>query len=134
MNFAVGSIAMQLGSFLQETGVSPRKQVLLGALIYAPSIYLAQYQETLSMFMLVYAVVGGIGFGIIYFLPIDCAWSPFPPSKRPLITGLMLCCFSLNALATTLYTTSVINPENEPPTIAYKRGESLEMYYAPDSK
>jgi hypothetical protein len=86
------------------------------------------------MFLFIYGIIGGIGFGVCYFLPIVCAWSHFSQNQRPLISGVILCAFSFNALACTLYTTHIINPYNEKPEILVQRGENVEKYFAVDSQ
>jgi hypothetical protein len=60
--------------------------------------------------------MGGIGFGIIYFVPLLCAWSYFP-TKRNLVAGLILMCFSLNAILTSTITTKIVNPYNDQPEV-----------------
>ena len=69
-----------------------------------------------ALFLTVYAVLGGIGFGIIYFVPILCAWTYFP-NRRNLVAGLILMCFSLNAIVTSAITTHIVNPYNDKPDI-----------------
>jgi MFS family permease len=113
--YAVGSIAMQLGSYLMDR-IHPRLQMSLGMVIFALSIYCAQFATTFTGFLFAYSVCAGTGFGIVYFLPVLCAWSYFP-GYRNLCAGTILCCFSLAAIMDSAFTTSLINPENEKPTI-----------------
>lgn len=112
---AVGSIAMQGGNALMDI-LSPRMQVVLGGLIWASAVYCAQFPLSFTTFILVYSVIGGIGFGIVYFVPLLCAWSYFP-MKRNLVAGFVLCAFSLNAIMCSAITTSMVNPDNEPANI-----------------
>ena len=113
--YFVGSIAMQLGSYLMDK-IHPRLQMALGAAIFVVSIFCAQYPTTFAGFLFVYAVCSGIGFGIVYFLPVLCAWSYFP-AYRNLCAGSILCCFSLAAIMDSAYTTALINPNNEKPDV-----------------
>ena len=84
------------------------------------------------LFLFTYAVIGGVGFGIIYFVPLLCAWSYFP-NNRNLVAGLILCCFSLNAIMCSSITTNMVNPFNGEPDITVKLGKNTEHYFAADS-
>jgi len=81
---------------------------------------------------MVYAVMAGIGYGLLYFLPLQCAWSYFPNS-RSLVSGIILCCFSLNAILTSEVSSNIVNPEDSVPTIEVQTGETTEKFYATDS-
>ena len=96
--------------------MGPRQQVLLGGLIWVIAVYCAQFPVSFTVFLLVYAIIGGIGFGIVYFVPLLCAWSYFP-TKRNLVAGLILMCFSLNAIMTSAITLQIVNPMNDEPDI-----------------
>ena len=90
--------------------------MLLGGIIWSSAIYCAQFPMSFYSFLVVYGVLGGIGFGIVYFVPLLCAWSYFP-NKRNLVAGLILMCFSLNAIACSTITTAIVNPYNDAPDI-----------------
>ena len=110
MTFIVGSVGMQMGSWLMDR-IHPRLQIALGGIIYVIAIYCSQYANKFSVFILLYGVLAGIGFGIIYYLPLKCAWTYFP-KKRNLVTGIILCCYSLNAMILSNVTTNIVNPYN----------------------
>ena len=80
------------------------------------AIYCAQFAESFTVFLVIYSVVTGIGFGIVYFVPLLCAWSYFP-MKKNLVSGFILCCYSLNALLLVSITKKIVNPDNESPEI-----------------
>lgn len=82
--------------------------------------------------MVVYSVMGGIGFGIVYFVPLLCAWSYFP-TKRNLVAGFILMCFSLNAIVTSAVTLNIVNPYNDDPDIQIQIGKNTEYFFATDS-
>ena len=128
---AVGSLAMQLGSKLMDY-LGPRQQILLGGIIWTLAVYCAQFPTSFTMFLLVYSILGGIGFGIVYFVPLLCAWSYFP-TKRNLVAGMILMCFSLNAILTSAVTLNIVNPMNESPDITIQLGKNTESFFAPDS-
>lgn len=108
-------------------------QVILGGLIWVTAVYCAQFPTSFTTFITVYSVIGGIGFGIVYFVPLLCAWSYFP-DKRNLVAGFVLCAFSLNAILCSSITTSMVNPDNEPANIKIQIGMNTESYYAVDSE
>lgn len=76
--------------------------------------------------------MGGIGFGIVYFVPLLCAWSYFP-TKRNLVAGFILMCFSLNAIVTSAVTLNIVNPYNDDPDIQIQIGKNTEYFFATDS-
>ena len=128
---AVGSVAMQAGSVLMDI-INPRLQVCLGGLIWVCAIYCAQFPVSFPVFLFVYSVIGGIGFGIVYFVPLLCAWSYFP-TKRNLVAGSILCCFSLNAIVCSQITTQMVNPYNDKPEVKIQIGKNTESFYGIDS-
>jgi hypothetical protein len=77
LTLAMGSLGMQL-AFKLQTRITPRKQLVLGGIIYVGSIYLAHFAVTFLEFMFFYAILLGLGYGLLYFLPVECAWSYFP--------------------------------------------------------
>ena len=111
----MAAIAMQLGNELMQR-INPRLQIVIGGLIYVSAIYCAQFAESFTVFLVIYSVLTGIGFGIVYFVPLLCAWSYFP-AKKNLVSGFILCCASLNALFLVSVTKNIVNPENESPDI-----------------
>ena len=122
---------MQIGNVLMDY-LNPRLQVLLGGLIWICAVYLAQFPVSFPVFLCVYSLLGGLGFGICYFVPILCAWSYFP-TKRNLVAGSILCCFSLNAIVCSTVTTNMVNPMNEEPDITIQLGKNTESFYSIDS-
>ena len=112
--------------------MNPRLQVVLGGLIWVSAIYCAQFPTSFALFLFLYAVIGGIGFGIVYFVPLLCAWSYFP-DRRNLVAGTILCCFSLNAIVASSLTTAIVNPLNDAPSITIQLGMNQESFYSTDS-
>jgi len=74
-------------------------------------------------FLLAYSLIGGIGFGIVYFVPVLCAWSYFP-TKRNLVAGFIFMCFSLSAILTSSLTISIVNPDNDKPDVQVQIGKN----------
>lgn len=88
---------------------------------------------TFFLFMVVYSMLSGIGIGIIFFLPIACAWSYFPTIK-PYVAGSILSWCSLSSIMWLYIARSTVNPNSEPPTIIVDAGkQGHEKYFDPDS-
>lgn len=83
-------------------------------------------------FFLVYAVFFGLGFGLTYFLAIECAWSYFP-EKKSLVSGIILCCYSVGAVCAAIYTAEIVNPDNEVASVEIQTGATFESFYPVDS-
>ena len=84
--------------------IHPRIQVAIGGAIYSGATYFSQFAPNFEIFLMIYSVVAGIGFGLIYNVPLKCAWSYFP-NHRTLVAGIILCCYSLNAIVACTLTT-----------------------------
>ena len=112
--------------------MNPRLQIVTGGLIWVSAIYCAQFPMSFTAFMIVYSVIGGIGFGIVYFVPLLCAWSYFP-TKRNLVAGFVLCAFSLNAIVTSAVTQQIVNPLNDDPSITIELGKNTESFFPVNS-
>lgn len=83
-------------------------------------------------FLLFYAVLSGLGYGIVYMLPLKSAWSFFP-SKKGTIGGLILASHSFGAIGWSFYTATSINPFNEAPNLQLNVGSTVELLYSPQS-
>ena len=109
----MAAIFMQLGSFMNER-VNPKLQVFLGGMLLCSSLYICSYIKNYVLFISIYSVVVGMSFGILFMPGLKNAWQYFP-SKKGLISGLVLSCFSLGAILWTIITKAVANPKNEKP-------------------
>ena len=111
MTILLGAIFMQLGSYLMEK-IHPRIQMTLGCILFAGPIIAASYMTNFGLFFFFYSCVLGFGFGLIYMLPIRNAWMFFP-EKKGMVSGVILSCYSLGAIAWSFLTTYLANPTNE---------------------
>lgn len=124
--------AMQLGAWLLHK-IDLRLQILLGVVIYCLSIFVAQFMPTFFTFVVVYSMLSGIGIGIIFFLPIACAWSYFPTIK-PYVAGSILSWCSLSSIMWLYIARNTVNPNSDPPTVVINAGkEGIEKFFDPDS-
>jgi hypothetical protein len=110
----------------------PRLQLALGGTIFAISILISTYMTNLYLFILFYSLISGIGYGIIYMLPLKNAWLFFPNNKG-MIGGIILSSHSFAAIGWTFLTAYTINPYNDMPNLYLNVGNSLEVLYSPDS-
>lgn len=131
MTLSMGALAMQLGSVLLDY-LHPRVHLLIGGSLFVFSILISSFMESFYSFLLFYAVFTGLGYGIIYMLPLKSAWSFFP-GKKGTIGGLILASHSFGAIGWSFYTATYINPFNESPSLYINVGNTLEVLYSPDS-
>ena len=80
-----------------------------------------------------YAVVIGAGFGILYMVALRNAWSYFP-SKKGMISGLIMSCYSVGAIIWVIITKQIANPDNIKPDIIIILEDKKEKFYSADSE
>ncbi len=114
MTITMGAIFMQLGSFLIEKGMNPRIQTGLGGICLVSPLIICSYTTNFTLFVFTYSVMIGLAFGLLYMPSLKNSWQYFP-NKKGLISGIILSCYSVGAIAWTLITKSVANPTNEKP-------------------
>src|SRR5882762_10697383 len=96
--FMLGLAAFAGGLWLKSAG--PRRVALVGGLCYGLGTVLAgQAGGNLLFFTLSYGVLGGIGLGSAYIVPVATLIKWFP-DKRGMITGLAVAGFGAGALIT----------------------------------
>jgi MFS family permease len=127
MTLSMAALAMQLGSVLLDC-LHPRVHLLLGGSIFVVSIFISSFMQDFYWFLLFYAALTGIGYGIIYMLPLKSAWSFFP-GKKGTIGGLILASHSFGAIGWTFFTATYINPYNEAPSLFINVGTTMEVLY-----
>lgn len=130
MTLSMGALSMQLGSALLDI-LHPRAQLALGGSIFVISILVASFMTNFYLFLVFYAIVTGIGYGIIYMLPLKSAWSFFP-GRKGTIGGLILASHSFGAIGWSFFTATSMNPFNEAPSLYLNVGSSLEVLYSPN--
>ena len=92
------AIAMPLtGRFIESHG--PRRVTIAGGLLTGLGWLLASFATSVSMLYIVYGVIGGIGVGIAYGVPVAVAARWFP-DRRGLAVGLTLLGFGFSAFFT----------------------------------
>ena len=104
--FVVGFAAFGGGIWMRRSG--PRTVALVGGVLYGLGIFLAGYTDgRLWWLYLSYGLLGGIGLGLGYIVPVATLVKWFP-DKRGMITGLAVAGFGAGALITAPIATRLI--------------------------
>lgn len=92
------AIAMPLaGKYIEEWG--PRNTAIVGGILTGTGWILASMTDSVGMLYIVYGIIGGIGVGIAYGVPVAVAARWFP-DRRGLAVGLAVLGFGFSAFLT----------------------------------
>ena len=114
--FVLGFAAFFGGLWLNRKG--PRAVALTGGVLYGLGVFLASFSHKLSWLYLTYGVIGGIGLGLGYIVPVAVLVKWFP-DRRGLITGIAVGGFGAGALITAPVATRLIQSVGVLSTFAY---------------
>jgi OFA family oxalate/formate antiporter-like MFS transporter len=115
--FVLGVACFFGGLWLNKKG--PRIVALTGGFLYGLGVFLASYSaDKLWWLYLSYGVIGGIGVGFAYIVPIAVLVKWFP-DRRGLITGIAVGGFGAGALVTAPVATRLIQSVGVLHTFAY---------------
>jgi OFA family oxalate/formate antiporter-like MFS transporter len=115
--FVLGIAAFFGGLWLNKKG--PRIVALTGGFLYGLGVFLASFSaDKLWWLYLSYGVIGGVGLGFGYIVPVAVLVKWFP-DKRGLITGIAVGGFGAGALVTAPVATRLIQSVGVLPTFAY---------------
>jgi MFS transporter, OFA family, oxalate/formate antiporter len=114
--FVLGFAAFFGGLWLNRKG--PRIVALTGGTLYGLGVFLASFSHSLSWLYLSYGVIGGIGLGLGYIVPVAVLVKWFP-DRRGLITGIAVGGFGAGALITAPIATRLIQSVGVLSTFAY---------------
>ena len=114
--FVLGVAAFFGGLWLNKKG--PRVVALTGGFLYGLGVFLASYTSSLWWLYLTYGVIGGVGLGFGYIVPIAVLVKWFP-DKRGLITGVAVGGFGAGALVTAPVASHFIQSVGVLKTFAY---------------
>jgi OFA family oxalate/formate antiporter-like MFS transporter len=122
LTFTIAIMALGLASFfggLWLKRVGPRVVVLTGGVLYGAGVFLASYSyHGLWWLYLTYGVIGGVGLGFSYIVPISVLVKWFP-DRRGLMTGIAVGGFGAGALITAPVATQLIQSVGVLHTFAY---------------
>jgi OFA family oxalate/formate antiporter-like MFS transporter len=114
--FVLGFAAFFGGLWLNRKG--PRIVALTGGALYGLGVFLASFSHNLWWLYLSYGLVGGIGLGLGYIVPVAVLVKWFP-DRRGLITGIAVGGFGAGALITAPVATRLIQSVGVLTTFAY---------------
>ncbi len=104
---ALGFAAFFGGLWLKKVG--PRVVAMTGGALYGGGIFLASFSgQNIWWLYMTYGVIGGIGLGLAYIVPISVLVKWFP-DKRGLMTGVAVGGFGAGALITAPIATRLIH-------------------------
>jgi OFA family oxalate/formate antiporter-like MFS transporter len=115
--FVLGIAAFFGGLWLNKKG--PRIVAVTGGVLYGGGVFLASFSGgNLSWLYFTYGVIGGLGLGFAYIVPVAVLVKWFP-DRRGLITGLAVGGFGAGALVTAPVATYLIQHYGVLSTFAY---------------
>jgi MFS transporter, OFA family, oxalate/formate antiporter len=115
--FVLGVSAFFGGLWLNKKG--PRVVALTGGFLYGLGVFLASFSsDRLWWLYISYGVIGGVGVGFSYIVPVAVLVKWFP-DRRGLITGIAVGGFGAGALVTAPVATSLIQSVGVLQTFAY---------------
>lgn len=114
--FLLGVSAFPGGLWLNRKG--PRVVAMTGGVLYGGGVFLASFTDQLWWLYLTYGVIGGVGLGFGYIVPVAVLVKWFP-DRRGLITGIAVGGFGAGALVTAPVATRLIQSVGVLPTFAY---------------
>jgi OFA family oxalate/formate antiporter-like MFS transporter len=115
--FTLGIFAFLGGLWLNKSG--PRVVALTGGFLYGLGVFLASFSaDKLWWLYLSYGLIGGVGLGFGYIVPVAVLVKWFP-DRRGLITGIAVGGFGAGALVTAPLATHLIQSVGVLQTFAY---------------
>lgn len=121
LTFTITILALSLAAFagglwLNRSG--PRVVGVTGGVLYGLGVLLASFTEHIEWLYVTYGLIGGIGLGLGYIVPVTVLLKWFP-DRRGLITGIAVGGFGAGALVTAPIATALIERVGVQSTFAW---------------
>ena len=98
---ALNVIGYQVGMYLlNDRGWGPKHIVAVGGFLALAGKWFASYTTSIWVFISLYGLLGGIGNGMSYMIPLVCTWEYFP-KRKGLITGIIVSGYGLGSFIST---------------------------------
>lgn len=111
------ALSMIIAGRIQDK-LGPRLIASIGGVLLGIGLVIASFATNLTMFVIGFSIIGGIGIGTAYVCPIATCVKWFP-DKRGLITGLAVAGFGAGALVFTPVAKALIKSQEIMPTFLY---------------
>src|SRR5262249_13859485 len=121
LTFTISIFVLGFAAFFGGLGLNrrgPRIVALTGGVLYGLGVFLASFSHSLSWLYLSYGLIGGVGLGLGYIVPVAVLVKWFP-DRRGLITGIAVGGFGAGALITAPVATELIQSVGVLSTFAY---------------
>jgi MFS transporter, OFA family, oxalate/formate antiporter len=115
------ALFMPMAPFLLKF-MPPWSLCILGGVFAIGGVFLASFMTSYIGFVLIYPTFFGIGVGFSYMAPIICGWEYFP-TKRGLISGLIVGGFGFGSFIFSYISLAVVNPSGKEPDVKVDGGK-----------
>jgi MFS family permease len=88
------------------------------------AVSLSSLVKSFELFLVLYAGLYGMGYGIVYIIHMKLAWTFFP-ERKGMMSGIILMFYSIGAFLFIQLTSMIANPNNEKPLIEVRSGEDV---------
>jgi OFA family oxalate/formate antiporter-like MFS transporter len=128
ITLAVLGVTAGFGGALQRR-IGPRATATIAGLLYGTGVLLSGLAPNLALLYLTYGLLGGVGLGLGYIVPLAVLIGWFP-DKRGFITGLAVTGFGLGALITSPLANTLIGAYGVQSTLMALGDASLQLVVA----
>ncbi|CDW88082.1 major facilitator superfamily protein [Stylonychia lemnae] len=127
----IQSLSLTVGNLIGTKLINrfkPRTIMTFGFSLFVGSQLLASFAQNLYLFILAYSLMGGIGLGMNFFLPVYVGWKCFP-MRKGLITSMIMCFNGIGTITQSIISVLIVNPNNIKPTIQVEQGVITYNYF-----
>ena len=106
-----------------------RRVLFICSFIYCLSIFMSSLTTRSSRFILLFSIFPGICRGLIYMIPIYCAWECFP-KKEGVVAGIITCAPGLSVVLFSGLSHFIVNPHALDPLFG-SSSSGIALYFSP---